>query len=247
MSSKRTPAQITRENFGFVLYISSFILLAFYFLWALIPLSFFQLLLQKDKEIGSLEWIFGAILSAIPSREVTLYFPAIVVWIVCTYGSFYALLSLVTTPSLDDLSTLYDSYSKPFKHLQKQNLNEVLYELETQTMLKVNKVHYETKNNNKTSTYRSSGTGAANVLSMLLQEDETIRQQTTARLNEEEKRSVLRSARSDQTRTQGIINEKENKLNNLKENNTVRMPTPEVADLPITLVNRVMFGTYLKR
>ena len=69
----------------------------------------------------------------------------------------------------------------------------------------------------------------------------------TLKINEEEKRSVLRSARSDQTRTQGIINEKENKLNNLKENNTVRMPTPEVADLPITLVNRVMFGTYLKR
>jgi len=245
MSSRRTPAQITRENFGFVLYISSFILLALYFLWALLPLSFYQLLVQKDKEIGSLEWIFGAILSAIPSREVTLYFPAIVVWIVCTYGSIYALLSLVTTPSLDELCTLYDAYSKPFKHLQRQNLNEVLYELETQTIYNVNKVHNETKNNNKT-TYRSSGTGAANVLSMLLQEDETIRQQTTARLNEEE-RSVLRSDRSDQTRTQGIIYEKENKSNNLKKYNTVRMPTPEVADLPITLVNRVMFGTYLKR
>ena len=268
----KEPGQVQRESLGFVLYIASFILLALYFLWALNPSSLSIIFSKKEK--GSLEWIFGAILSALPSKDVTLYFPAIVVWIVCTYGSAYALLNLVTTPKLDELCTLYDAYSKPFKHSQKRlDVSVLRGGFDEQDDVKDNEEdEKDEKEKEELGQKISDGpniatgpTGAAKVLSILLQEDESARQ--SARQEEASARKLFSAAATATTNTTtktvrttttttsrvGTLDKGEQEgdhrripsldLDNLLKRNK-RMPTPDVADLPITLVNRVMFGSY---
>ena len=272
MRRNREPGHVQRESLGFVLYIASFILLALYFLWALNPSSLSIIFSKKEK--GSLEWIFGAILSALPTRDVTLYFPAIVVWIVCTYGSVYALLNLVTTPKLDELCTLYDAYSKPFKHSQKRlDVSVLRGGFDEQDDVKDNEEEKDENEDEKKkkeelsqkisnrSNIATGPPGAAKVLSMLLQEDESARQ--SARLEEASARKLFSAAaKATTTKTVtktvttsrvGTLDKGEHEgdhgripsldLDNLLKRNK-RMPTPDVADLPITLVNRVMFGSY---
>lgn len=251
----KTPANIQRESLGFVFYIASFILLALYFLWALNPSSSL-LISQKIAEEGSLEWILGAILSALPSSDVTLFFPAIVVWIVCTYGSAYALLNLLTTPSLDDLCTLYDAYSKPFRHSKQTNLKEGFDKQELKGTNREfdddddgEEVKKELNQDNSTLLQNSSSLlsfsgppGAAKVLTMLLQGDETARQ--SARQEEICARKLVATAASTSTTSTTTEAFEGMDRDQSKKKQSVRMPTPDVADLPITIVNRVMFGAY---
>jgi len=251
----KTPANIQRESLGFVFYIASFILLALYFLWALNPSSSLSIS-QKIAEEGSLEWILGAILSALPSSDVTLYFPAIVVWIVCTYGSAYALLNLLTTPSLDDLCTLYDAYSKPFRHSKQTNSKEGFDKQELKGTNREfdddddgEEVKKELNQDNSTLLQNSSSLlsfsgppGAAKVLTMLLQGDETARQ--SARQEEICARKLVATAASTTTTSTTTEAFEGMDRDQSKKKQSVRMPTPDVADLPITIVNRVMFGAY---
>lgn len=251
----KTPSNIQRESLGFVFYIASFILLALYFLWALNPSSSL-LISQKIAEEGSLEWILGAILSALPSSDVTLFFPAIVVWIVCTYGSAYALLNLLTTPSLDDLCTLYDAYSKPFRHSKQTNLKEGFDKQELKGTNREfdddddgEEVKKELNQDNSTLLQNSSSLlsfsgppGAAKVLTMLLQGDETARQ--SARQEEICARKLVATAASTSTTSTTTEAFEGMDRDQSKKKQSVRMPTPDVADLPITIVNRVMFGAY---
>jgi hypothetical protein len=250
----KTPANIQRESLGFVFYIASFILLALFFLWALNPSSSL-LISQKIAEEGSLEWILGAILSALPSSDVTLYFPAIVVWIVCMYGSAYALLNLLTTPSLDDLCTLYDAYSKPFRHSKQTNLKEGFDKQELKGTNREfddddgEEVKKELNQDNSTLLQNSSSLlsfsgppGAAKVLTMLLQGDETARQ--SARQEEIFARKLVATAASTTTTSTTTEAFEGMDRDQSKKKQRVRMPTRDVADLPVTIVNRVMFGAY---